>query len=353
MKKLILFSLIFLSALTANSQCSTEYKFRNPSLSSGVYKFTNVINGVDAFITPIASNNATLNTIDDSTNFAYGWNPIIQFTNTTTTATDSSWVEFLIEFKSGSTPDTQSCITLTAIDLDGTNLRNEYVQSSRPVNVTGYIMTPITWSVNTNWHTAYGGSSSITGPDTLAFDGMAAFNYSNVQRFKLKIGILGRVQANQTNPYYFYCKYFDSLPVPLPVKWIKTSAKKENGQYKISWITDETKVSKYVVEQLINNDWRIVSVSDSKGYGLNEYSSEFGPILDETAYFRIKQIDYDGNFGYSQVLSVSGESFDQEILIFYDSFGIQVYEGTYLDFLNIANYGELYISSTGKKFVKI
>lgn len=354
MKKLILSLLISISAIIANAQCGTEYRFRNPTLTSGVYKFTNVKSGVDVFITPISSNNATLTTIDDSTNYAYGWNPIIQFTSSTTSSTDSSWVEFLVEFKSGSALDTQACITMTAVDLDGASTYKEYVQSSRPVNVTGYLMTPITWSANSIWHTAYSGTSQITGPDTLAFDGMAAFGYSNVQQYKIRIGVLGQVLANQTNDYYFYGKYFDSLPIPLPVKWIDIRGSVVDEDYQLTWLVDEISVKSYSVERLVNNtEWTSIAKIQSRAYGLNTYSTTVNLIDAGSKYFRIKQIDYNGNFSYSQVLVASSTPSESEVIEFFDVFGTKIYEGTYLDFLAIANYGELYITSTGKKFIKL
>ena len=222
MKKYILFSIILLLCSSKTySQCNVEYKFRKPTVSSGVYKFSNVLGSVDAYISQIGSNNASINAIDDSTIYPYAWQPFIKFTNSTFSVSDSSYVEFLIEFKVGSSIDTQSCVEATIIDCDGTSSYREMIKSSLPVSGRAKYSSVVTYSRDSNWFTVYSPTFTYSAIDTMNQDVMAELKYSNVASFKLRIGVVGIVSANQIRQYSFYFKHFDSMLISLPINLIK------------------------------------------------------------------------------------------------------------------------------------
>ena len=222
MKKYILFSIILLLCSSKTySQCNVEYKFRKPTVSSGVYKFSNVLGSVDAYISQIGSKNASINAIDDSTIYPYAWQPFINFTNSTFSVSDSSYVEFLIEFKTGSSIDTQSCLEATIIDCDGTTGYREMIKSSLPVLGRATFTSSVTYSRDSNWFTVYSPTYTHSGIDTTNQDVMAELKYSNVTSFKLRIGVVGIVSANQIRQYSFYFKHFDSMLIALPLKPVK------------------------------------------------------------------------------------------------------------------------------------
>src|SRR6185369_17678215 len=93
---------LVIALLICNSLFSQKYKtytFKNPTaVNSTKWKFSQVLTGVDAYITVIGSKNATLERIDDSSSYPYAWQPFIKYTNTTTKSSDSSYVEFKIDF---------------------------------------------------------------------------------------------------------------------------------------------------------------------------------------------------------------------------------------------------------------
>lgn len=221
MKKYILLSVVMLIFSISYSQCNVEYKFRKPTVSSGVYKFSNVLGSVDAYISQTGSNNASINAIDDSTVYPYAWQPFIRFTNSTSSASDSSYVEFLIEFKIGSTLDTQSCVEATIIDCDGTSNYKEMIKSSLPVTGRAKLTSSVTYFRDSNWFTVFSPAITYSAIDTTNQDVMAELKYSNITSFKLRIGVVGIVSANQVRQYSLYFKHFDSMLIALPLRNVK------------------------------------------------------------------------------------------------------------------------------------
>ena len=218
MKKIFLLVGLMAFMFQAHSQCSSIYKFINPTLTSGVYKFSNVVPSVDAYISQVGSVNATISAIDDSTVYPYAWQPFIQFTNSVSNATDSSYVEFLIEFKNGSAIDTQYCVEATAIDLDGASAYKEIIKSSLPVKGKASYSSSVSYKRDSMWFTIISSTISYSVIDTTNYDCMAALKYDSVQSFRLRIGVVGTISGSAVRQYSLYFKHFDSMIVSLPIK---------------------------------------------------------------------------------------------------------------------------------------
>lgn len=200
------------------SQCTNEYRFRKPTVSGGVYKFTGVLPGIDAYVTQTGSNNATVDKIDDSTVYPYAWQPFVKFTSATTNASDSSYVEFEVEFKKGGTADTQLCLLSTIVNLDGGTNYKEFVKALMPVSAVGSVSSNIAWDIDSTWHLFKATRTSQGTIDTTDYPVMAQMRYKNTAKYKLRVGAIGVVSANQVNEYSFYFKKFDVLYIPLPIK---------------------------------------------------------------------------------------------------------------------------------------
>jgi hypothetical protein len=225
MKKLLILTLALLSF---NLTYSQQYSFRKPTVSSGVYKFSNVLGSVDAYVSQVGSVNASINQIDDSTVYPLAWQPFIKFTNSTSNSSDSSYVEFLLEFKNGSNLDTQSLIQATVVDCDGTSSYREFVKSSTPVTGwSGYFST-VSYKKEKNWFSLISSTTTYSTIDTTNQDAMAELKYTNTQQFKLRVGVVGIVSANQVRQFSFYFKHFDSMLIALPLRNIKLVQKNED-----------------------------------------------------------------------------------------------------------------------------
>lgn len=95
--------------------------------------------------------------------------------------------------------------------------------------------------------------------------------------------------------------------VALPLKFLSFTAQKENSKVDLKWITDnEINTSHFVVERsfagaLFNSIGTVTSANTSglQEYDFGDYSPENGINL-----YRIKQIDINGNYKYSEIRTV-------------------------------------------------
>lgn len=95
----------------------------------------------------------------------------------------------------------------------------------------------------------------------------------------------------------------------LPVEWVDVDVVQEGGVNRIHWtVSQEISNDKYIIESL-DPDRGFVSIGEQEGYGdylgLKNYSfTDINP-MNETSYYRIKQVDYDNNFSYSKVVFIT------------------------------------------------
>lgn len=96
----------------------------------------------------------------------------------------------------------------------------------------------------------------------------------------------------------------------LPVEWLTFSGEQNNPSIKLNWSTAREKNTKvYIVERRKNEDEDFTEIASvkAKGYS-NEVNAYFYtdiealPEAGDMAFYRIKQIDLDGSFSYSNVL---------------------------------------------------
>lgn len=128
MRKLLL-PLILLSLFCNAFSQSCTYQVLNftyPALQSGtalsvgaVYKYSNVLSGVNCYVKILATNNGSLTNIDDTTAaYKVAFQPV---SVTTSTAANPGWVKFLFDFRyaSDSSSYSNNCLALGVIDNDG------------------------------------------------------------------------------------------------------------------------------------------------------------------------------------------------------------------------------------------
>jgi hypothetical protein len=104
----------------------------------------------------------------------------------------------------------------------------------------------------------------------------------------------------------FFVKTTESA---LPVRWISFEGKLNDQHHAVlDWKVDQTSVSGYRIERSSNaRDFRIVGTVAAKHDGIHQYSFTDPVAVAGTVYYRIRQVDQDGTFSYSRILSVSGD----------------------------------------------
>ncbi len=95
----------------------------------------------------------------------------------------------------------------------------------------------------------------------------------------------------------------------LPVRWISFEGYlTEQRQAVLTWKTEETNVSHYEVERSVNaKDFQVIGTVTAGATGSAHYShTDPAPVFGR-AYYRIRQIDFDGTFSYSRMISLASE----------------------------------------------
>ncbi len=102
-----------------------------------------------------------------------------------------------------------------------------------------------------------------------------------------------------------------SIQAPLPVELLSFKGYQRTDGHLLEWITtNEVNNKGFEVERSMNGlDWGTIGTVGSKASGLETYTYEF---LDDRPvpghnYYRLRQVDYDGTFEYSPIISLFWE----------------------------------------------
>lgn len=163
--------------------------------------------------------------------------------------------------------------------------------------------------------------------------------------------------GNPSSTDVVYAKTF-AATVILPVSWFYTKAEPHNDGVDISWATaSETNNWKFEVEKSVNqNDWK--TIGEVKGMGNSSMINRYR-FKDEdrqgTAYYRVKQIDFNGKYSYSQVVTTEGDRNNDEPVIVYspDELGYLV-KGKDIQQVNVTNMnGETVFNASAGNHVQV
>lgn len=98
---------------------------------------------------------------------------------------------------------------------------------------------------------------------------------------------------------------------PLPVEWLQTGVVEKDGAAFIFWSTaTEYNNSHFEIEKANQeNVFEKIGTVQGAGYSheINEYNFTDHTYGNHDVYYRIKQVDFDGKYTYSNVISLSGK----------------------------------------------
>ncbi len=318
MKTLIYFLIFTLSSGNLFAQSYPYLKFRKPTTSDGgtTWRFKSVTSGIDAYISIVGAKNATLNQIDDSTNYADAWNPFIRYTSTPASNFDSSYLNFKIVFRNSTdnSPVTLPKMAMTIIDCDGgvngINIFREMVITTLPATPKGFLGTLLSTFVDPTWLGNVSGIINYSTLDTSNYLAMSQLNYTNVASYNLKVGVLGRIAGGATRQASFYFKSFAPLNIVLPVKIVDFKAKAENNANILTWsTTSEENANKFeVYRSLDGKDYYYAGTVKSVGY--SQSSTKYAFVDQDIAgirgnvYYKLRVVDNDGQYSMSPIAQV-------------------------------------------------
>jgi len=365
----ILAILTLLSSFSANAgggnRNAPKFKFSNPILVSGTngqigakYLFQNVYNNKDAYVTIInIVGGAVLKDMDNtSTGYPDAWQPTVGGPGIFGT----SYIKWDVEFDSANVPYVFSLIDLSAVDVDGDNVRvrelsgivGSNVNYSLPDTLIPSLLTLSSMKDTDNLlgtddddsvFMALGPVANRVGIDTLAFDVRIDYTFTNRSSFQIYTG--AEVDNNGNNGAIatdrFHSVYFGDLTgrySVLPVTYESFDAMYDNNTVKLNWTTssdidnDHFEVERSF-DQVTFSTAAFVLGAQSQNNGIAQYSfvDNDKEISNHTIiYYRLKQVDVKGHITYSviKMVRVSNKVINQKVLI-------QVMPNPYMDNLNI------------------
>ena len=310
--------IIILTAMTLindNLFAQAPYlRFRKPTTTDNVtFKFAHVVSGTDAFITIVRSRNASISRIDDSSSNPYAWQPFIDYGRTNNSA-DTSYIDFKITFKNSSNGSDVSLskMALCIVDIDGSGSGSyrEMVAASKPSTPKGILGSTIT-TVNSVLNNIFiSGTTSFSSIDTNNSVAMAQVDYTNVNTFNLRVGVVGRVSSSTTRQSSFYFKPFSSMNLVLPVKLIDLKAEAQDEVNTISWkTTSEENANRFEVYKSLDGvNFTLAGEVAAAGFSQSLQSYNFSDASmseNVTVFYRLKLIDNDGSSSWTKILSIA------------------------------------------------
>ncbi|MBL7837351.1 MAG: T9SS type A sorting domain-containing protein [Bacteroidetes bacterium] len=324
MKHLLSTIIALASVLSMSAQGVCEppiYRFNNMSASgngsvNSTYTFSNVLTNVNAVITVTKLQNASVSNsnMDVSSPYSVAWQPFITFPNSRNSSSDTSYVEFRVQFRSTSTGNplvNQSCMSMTIVDCDGNGTGNTYremVKVSLPGTPMGVHNSTISVFEDARWVLFKSGTATFNNIDTNNLAAMGQMNFPNtVNTFFIRVGVVGPVSSNTTRQFSFYFKSF-ALPVALPVKLSHFSAIPQDGFVKLNWTsTEERNFSHYEVYRSYDgvNFESVAQIASAFSGSLTNYQwMDYNKSASERVFYKLKLVDLDGQVNWSFINTV-------------------------------------------------
>jgi hypothetical protein len=109
----------------------------------------------------------------------------------------------------------------------------------------------------------------------------------------------------------------DSSINPLPVKLVSFTATWKGNNVVLNWKTaSEENNSHFEIEKMIANEWKTIGKVKGNGNSLMVNNYSFVDVnLHETNYYRLKQVDFNGDFVYTEIISIASQLTDNSISI--------------------------------------
>lgn len=267
--------------------------------------------------------------------YAASWQPVVTVPRSTS-ATDTAWAEFKVEFASrngagansfNNNPYTFPCLAMTILDIDGsgnstgTNAFKETVWVSAPSMPYGITGSAVTSGMIGNWIVNVSGYPVYNNIDSSIHAAQVQMNFVNVQNFDIRAGVIGTRSANATdrqNSFWFLP--FGALTVPLPVSYVNQTLTATTNSIVYHWTTaTENNNSHFEVQKSTDGVfWNTIGSKQGAGNSYENHSYEFIDNQPLPGYnlYRLKQVDIDGVYQYSEVQKYYWEGTDDNVLIY-------------------------------------
>lgn len=252
---------------------------------------------------------ASLESIDQSASGSVNaWQPVINGSQ----SNGNCWgMEFRIRFY---VSNTNTRLKLTGckaqgidIDGDGQYVR-EYNRFDKPNSYSLEANTVLTMTTSSGNYTLKGPTSNVPGIDVTETNYAVSCNYQNTDSINVVLGSCcdgGNCSASSGNRLHSI-NFFDVVPyvAPLPVKMVYFKARVSDKTSLLTWATAaEINNSHFEIERSTDTkEWTNIGRVEGNGNSSRLIKYEFidnQPMV--VNYYRLKQIDFDGKYEFSDV----------------------------------------------------
>jgi hypothetical protein len=210
---------------------------------------------------------------------------------------------------------TANSIYMTNLPGGPSGLNTMYVASDvAPAGIKKYCLN----SVSGNWDSVgtleattvfFRGLSGVTAGSTVALFAIRStsphlVNFVDASGYNVSpTATATAVSIQPTNTAY---RGVQLVPISLPIKLLAfNAAKNNNGTAKVWWVVNgDDNITNYVVEKSLNSK-DFISIGNVKPMGSNNYEFNDSKVLDNTTYYRVKFVDANGSFKYSNIVAVT------------------------------------------------
>lgn len=310
---------VLVLVLLLNSQAGfSQIYFNNPQLVSGtdlqqgaVYRYDNVAPFANALVTISHIENGSTILHMDENGFGYdgGFQPLIK-----SGGMNESYVTFTFQFVHSITGQPFLFPTMNAmiLDIDGSNQMKEFAELNMNDGVSALMnATPhIALQNNINQVIAHNTAGvEIGGISTSATEVMFQVAGMNISTFEVKFGVNSETGSHASRQYSLYFNNF-TLPSTLPVSLLSFQANLQDKNALLSWsTTNHYNFSHFVVEKSVDarnfKEAAIVFAPETTSTESNfKYKDNLQNSTDKAIYYRLKMVDVDGKYSYSETRMV-------------------------------------------------
>lgn len=168
-------------------------------------------------------------------------------------------------------------------------------------------------------HTS-GGTSASSNTLTWTFQWHTPVSYVGGATFYVAVNSTDNDASNSATDV-IYTKTF-AATISLPVSWLYTQTEMEGEDVLINWATASEKNNwKFDIEKSVNQkEWN--TIGEVKGMGnssmINKYSFRDEKGANGEVYYRVKQTDFNGEYSYSDMMSIKGNTESTEPTVSYN-----------------------------------
>lgn len=297
-----------------------------PRLTSGlalqtgaVYKYEGVTPGVDALVRiDSLIGGASVTIIDDNTGglgYIEGFQPEIRAGSGA-----RSYAVFTINYQvtGTATPFVMDTFSITALDIDGTNVIKEFdIIDMGPGATASYKTTTSSVTISQVSAGAFRAINrdgrDVNGIDTSSVANMFTVSNKEVSSFVLKLGIEKNNSSQPSRQFGIYMKGFvypSFATLPVKLAYFKAGLNADENAVNLDWATSSEKdVSHFSVEKSTDGmNFSAIGHVFAQG---NSSQVLYYKFTDENVarsgimYYRLRSVDMDGTFEYSDIKMVT------------------------------------------------